>query len=170
VSISLAGLARFGCDLSATVGGIPNFGHGREARAARHAPLMALCSWARGWIGIAPGTGGIHQSIRQLRQDHGLDPLPAAIAGQAFAVRGTRRAAIQVPRGRNYPRMGVATAISNASLCGALATAGRPGTSGFAEETTRCWLHPTQRQITSWALWAADVGVSALLGLRRFHR
>jgi hypothetical protein len=35
--------------------------------------------------------------------------------------------------------MGVATAISNASLCGALATAGRPGTSGFAEETARCW-------------------------------
>src|SRR6516164_5228457 len=55
-------------------------------------------------------------------------------------------------------------------LCGALATAGRRGDIGFAEETARCWLHPTQRQIISWALWAADAGVSALLGLRRFHR
>ena len=50
-------------------------------------------------------------------------------------------------------------------LCGALATAERRETSGFAEQ-----IHPTQRQFTSWALWAADAAVNALLGLRRFHR
>ena len=50
-------------------------------------------------------------------------------------------------------------------LCGALATAERRVTSGFAEQ-----IHPTQRQFTSWALWAADAAVNALLGLRRFHR
>jgi hypothetical protein len=32
VSISLPGLARFGCDLSATVGGIPNFGQESSSR------------------------------------------------------------------------------------------------------------------------------------------
>ena len=32
MSISLAGLARFGCDLSATVGGIPNFGQTSQSR------------------------------------------------------------------------------------------------------------------------------------------
>jgi hypothetical protein len=32
VSISLPGLARFGCDLSATVGGIPNFGQKSASR------------------------------------------------------------------------------------------------------------------------------------------
>ena len=47
-------------------------------------------------------------------------------------------------------------------LCGALATAERRETSGFAEQ-----IHPTQRQFTSWALWAADAAVNALLGLRR---
>src|SRR5262249_44243226 len=32
----LPGLARFGCDLSATVGGIPNFGQTSQNRGSRH--------------------------------------------------------------------------------------------------------------------------------------
>src|SRR6516162_1143545 len=35
-SSSLPGLARFGCDLSATVGGIPNFGQTSQNRGSRH--------------------------------------------------------------------------------------------------------------------------------------
>jgi hypothetical protein len=39
MSISLPGLARFGCDVSATLGGIPNF---QLEAAARHEPAGEL--------------------------------------------------------------------------------------------------------------------------------
>jgi hypothetical protein len=121
------------------------------------------CSWARGGLGTGPGTGGIHQLIRQLRLRPWPRTLPAALAHRAFAG-AWNRASRDPPGGRGYcPRMGIRTAISNASLCGALATAGR-GRSG------KQLLSPTQRQFTSWALWAAVAAVNALPGLRRFRR
>jgi hypothetical protein len=46
----------------------------------RSSPLFL----GKGRLGIAPGAGGIHQSIRQLRPDPWRRSLPAAIAGRAF--------------------------------------------------------------------------------------
>ena len=66
--------------------------------------------------------------------------------------------------------MGMAAAISNASPVWRFGNSWEAGGIGFGEQINRCWLNPTVRQITSWALWAADAGVSALLGLRRLHR
>src|SRR5262249_47187363 len=42
------------------------------------------CSWARGGLGTAPGTGGIHQLIQQLGPEPWPRSLPAAIAGRTF--------------------------------------------------------------------------------------
>jgi hypothetical protein len=53
-------------------GGAPCAGHRR-------------CSWARGGLGTGPGTGGIHQLIRQLRPDPWPRSLPAAFADRALA-------------------------------------------------------------------------------------
>jgi hypothetical protein len=144
VSISLPGLARFGCDLSATVGGIPNFGRKsssrkpaskrcKEGAGQAFQPTVAPRLWADGRPIISPGMSHIYQSNRQLRPELWPRSLPAAIADRALA--GAWNQA-NYPRGMKYPRMGMTIAISNALLCGALATAGRrPETSGFAEQT-----------------------------------
>src|SRR5262249_46600787 len=86
------------------------------------------CSWARGGLGTGPGTGDIHQLIRQLRLRPWPRTLPAALAHRAFAGAWNRASRDPPPWGEGYcPRMGIRTAIPNASLCGALATAGRGG-------------------------------------------
>ena len=62
MSISLPGLARFGCDVSATVGGIPNF---RIGGARCHTPghfFLLGINWSS-------GAGSIYQSIHGLRAD-----------------------------------------------------------------------------------------------------
>ena len=85
------------------------------------------CSRARGWLGISPGTGGIHQSVRQLRPYPRPRSLLAAMADGALA--GAWNAAASRDSsplaGGRCPRMGMRTPILNASLCGALATVGR---------------------------------------------
>ena len=101
----------------------------------RSSPLLP----GKGMACIAPGMGGIHQSVRQLRPEPWPRSLPAAIAGRAYARAGIRRASIQVPRERNYPRMGMANAISNPSAVWRFGNSrARPETSGFAEQNNRC--------------------------------
>jgi hypothetical protein len=96
VSISLPGLARFGCDLSATVGGIPNFGQTSSSqklasKRCKEGVGQALSTddrprlWADGRPIISPGMSGIYQSNRQLRPYPWPRSPLAAIAGGPFA-------------------------------------------------------------------------------------
>jgi hypothetical protein len=113
VSNSLPGLARFGCDLSATVGGIPNFGQTSPNRGSGHCDTdekrgpgsmggssSLLSGKGRNWHRAQQGR---HSSIN-----------PAAWAGTwprlpigHWPAHGTRRAAIQVPLGGHYQRVGM---------------------------------------------------------------
>jgi hypothetical protein len=131
VSISLPGLARFGCDLSATVGGIPNFGQESSSRKlsskrCKEGAGQALSvNPAHGrMVGLLfhPGMSGIHQSNRQLRPYPWPRSPLAAAADRAFVGAWNSRAAIPNP---SRLRIGMRIAISNAFLCGGLATAGR---------------------------------------------
>ena len=166
MSISLPGLARFGCDLSATVGGIPNFGQESSSRKLASKRGQEGASQALSTSQFMGGSSAfyftrmssIHQLIRQLSRHPWPRSLPAAVADRAFVGAWNSRAA-------NPKSLAVAislrTAISNAFLCGGLATVGtRQKNSGFAGTDG-------QRNFTSWALWAADVAASALPGLRR---
>jgi len=161
VSISLPGLARFGCDLSATVGGIPNFGQAfrsRDIRERSEGLTAAVIAPAAGWLVISPaGWRVFHQLIQELRLVPWPRSPPAAIDDRAFA--GTRNPATRNP---SLLRK-VLSREWHSVLCGALATAGRRR----IEDSQNRPIHPTQRQFTSWALWAADAAVNALLGLRR---
>ena len=178
MSISLPGLAHFGCDLSATVGGIPNFGQksssrklpskrckegaGQALSADYRPPLMG------GWSAYyCTRMSGIHQSNRQLRPEPWPRSLPAAIANRALAGAWNQASC---PRGMKYPRMGMTIAISNALLCGALATAGRGRRQVDSRNRPITASSYTHRQITSWALWGADAAVNALPALRRSRR
>lgn len=173
MSISLAGLARFGCDLSATVGGIPNFGQTSQSRirplrhrekrgpgATRRKGMAWHCARHRAaFINQSGSLGRIMALIPYLRRLPARH-LPCVEPGEPRSkslAGGTIHEWAWPPQFRMRP-------------CVALWQ--QPGGRGLADsrKRTRCWLHPTQRQITSWALWAADAGVSALLGLRRFHR
>jgi hypothetical protein len=169
VSISLPGLARFGCDLSATVGGIPNFGKKSASRKlvskrGKEGASQALSTdcrprlWADSRPIISPGMSGIHQSNRQLRPYPWPRSPLAAAADRAFVGARNSRAAIPNP---SWLRIGMRTAISNAFLCGGLATAGRSQRIAASREQT------VSDNFTSWSLWAADAAVNALLGLRR---
>ena len=122
MSISLPGLARFGCDLSATVGGIPNFGqafrsrgsghkHTREKRGATSPCCWLACCFARGlaWI--------FTNQSRSLGWIHGLDRYLRRLTIGHRRHAEFRRPAIQVACGRRDPRMGIRTTISNASSC-----------------------------------------------------
>ena len=136
-----------------------------QERSEDRAPRAAhrLCSWGKGRAWHCARRGGIHQSIRQLRPDPWPQSLPAAIAGRAFP--GAWNPGD--PRSKSLWEGTISEWACGDNfecilLCGALATAERRETSGFAEQ-----IHPTQRQFTSWALWAADVAASALPGLRR---
>jgi hypothetical protein len=77
---SLPGLARFGCDLSATIGGIPNFGRnpdadvGRRSDVATH-PLVMIPATE-----FSVGTGSFHQSIQPFSPQSALDHAPRTIA------------------------------------------------------------------------------------------
>jgi hypothetical protein len=123
VSISLAGLARFGCDLSATVGRIPNFGQTSQSRIR---PLRqgekrgpgATRRKRMAWHCARHQAAFINQS-GSLGRIHGLDPPPAAIAGQDLPVRGIRRA--KSPR-RTTIREWAGLHFEGVALCGALAT------------------------------------------------
>jgi hypothetical protein len=132
VSISLPGLARFGCDLSATVGGIPDFGPAFRSRGSGHkntrekrGPNGCGHRRAAGWCYFARGLAWVFiNQPRSLGWIHGLDRHLRRLTIGAFA--GTRnpatrnRPTIQVSCGRCYPRMGIRTTISNASSCVAL--------------------------------------------------
>jgi hypothetical protein len=126
VSISLPGLARFGCDLSATVGWIPNFGqtsqsrirplrHRREARAGRHAPLIASVPGQGDGLALRPARAAFINQSGSLGRIHGLDPYLRRLPIGHSPAPGMRRAATQIPAQENHPRMGMAAAISNAS-------------------------------------------------------
>src|SRR5262249_20184700 len=101
-----------------------------------------------------------HQLIQELRLDQWPRSLPAAIDD-----RGIRRHAESGdPQSKSLAEgMVIRTTISNASSCVALWQQPREGVSGSQNRP----IHPTQRQFISWALWAADAAVNALLGLRR---
>jgi hypothetical protein len=87
------------------------------------------CSRAKEWLGISPGTAVfVNQSI-SLGLIDVLDPCLRRWPIGHSPARGIQRAAIQVPRERALSSNGHGTSISNASLCGALATVGR-GRSG----------------------------------------
>jgi hypothetical protein len=135
VSISLPGLARFGCDLSATVGWIPNFDqtsqsrgirslrHRREASAERQA---RSCRSSDQSNGLAFSLGGIHQSIRQLRPYPRPRSLLATMADRALAgAWNPAEPRFSPSREGAIREWACGTAILNASLCGDLATAGR---------------------------------------------
>jgi hypothetical protein len=96
VSISLPGLAHFGCDLSATVGGIPNFGRKSSSQklASKRCTEAAGQALSTDWRPPLMGEwsayyftrmSGIHQSNRQLRPYSWPRSPLAAIAGGAFA-------------------------------------------------------------------------------------
>ena len=99
MSISLPGLARFGCDLSATVGGIPNFGQAfrsRDIRERSEGLTAAVIAPAAGWLVISPaGWRVFHQLIQELRLVPWPRSPPAAIDDRAFA--GTRNPATRNP-------------------------------------------------------------------------
>ena len=102
--------------------------------------------------------------FRQLIQELGLDKfglsLPAAIDDGGIR----RHAESGDPQSKSLAEgMVIRTTISNASSCVALWQQAGEGVSGSQNRP----IHPTQRQFTSWALWAADAAVNALLGLRR---
>src|SRR5262249_30484008 len=86
----------FGCDLSATVGGIPNFGRKSSSRKVaskrcKEGAGQALSTdcrprlWADGWPVISSGMSGIDQSNRQLRPYPWPRSPLAAAADRAFA-------------------------------------------------------------------------------------
>ena len=161
MSISLPGLARFGCDLSATVGGIPDFGQAFRSRGSGHKGTREKLG-ANG-CGHRPALAGLlfrsragldfHQSIQELRLDPWPRSLPAAIddrgirrhaqSSKSLAERAIRERAFG-PQFRMHPPV-----------------------LRFGNSRKNRLIHPTQRQFTSWALWAADAAVNALLGLRR---
>src|SRR5215470_6824914 len=95
---------------------------------------------------------GIHQLIRQLSRHPWPRSLPAAVADRAFVGAWNSRAAIPNP---SRLRISLRTAISNAFLCGGLATAGRGKRTAASREQT------VSDNFTSWALWAAGVAVNA---------
>ena len=136
--------------------------HRREATAGRHAPLIASPLGKR-IVWHCAGTGGIHQSIRQLRPD----PWPRSLLWRLPVGHsaGAWNPAIQVPAQENYPRMGVA-AISKAC---AVWRFGNSREAGYRIPGTDQSLLATSDSATiiSWALWAADAAVDALLGRRR---
>ena len=169
MSISLPGLARFGCDLSATVGGIPNFG---QKSASRKLASKRCKEGAGRALSTSPFMGGssafyftrmsgIHQLIRYLSRHPWPRSVPAAVADHAFVGAWNSRAAIPNP---SRLRISLRTAISNAFLCGGLATAGRGKRIAASRGQT------VSDNFASWALWAADVAVDALPGLHRCHR
>jgi len=103
VSISLPGLARFGCDLSATVGGIPDFGQAFRSRGSGHKGTREKLG-ANG-CGHRPALAGllfrsraawifINQSM-SLGWIHGLDRCLRRLTTGAFA--GTRNPATRNP-------------------------------------------------------------------------
>jgi len=97
----------------------------RGARKARGKPFQPTVAPAYGrmvgllfhsaWAAFINKTGSLDRS-------YGPPSLPAAIADRALAGAWNQASC---PRGMKYPRMGMTIAISNALLCGALATAGR---------------------------------------------
>ena len=111
MSNSLPGLARFGCDLSATVGGIPNFGQKSQSREQAIATRERSEGRAPAQvIAAAPGQGDglafrpvravfVNQSD-SLGLIHVLDPCLRRWPIGHSPARGIRRAAIQVPRER----------------------------------------------------------------------
>ena len=123
MSISLPGLARFGCDLSATVRGIPNFGQAfrsRDIRERSEGLTAAVIAPAAGWLVISPaGWRVFHQLIQELRLVPWPRSPPAAIDDRAFA--GTRNPATRNP---SLLRK-VLIREWHSVLCGALATAVR---------------------------------------------
>jgi len=172
VSISLPGLARFGCDLSATVGGIPDFGQAFRSRGSGHKGTREKLG-ANG-CGHRPALAGllfrsraawifINQSM-SLGWIHGLDRCLRRLTTGAFA--GTRNPATRNPSLLRKARSANGHSDHNFEctlLCGDLATAGRRRISDSQNRP----ILPTQRQFTSWSLWAAAAAVNALLGLRR---
>ena len=140
MSNSLPGLARFGCDLSATVGGIPNFGQTSQNRgsdhydterseAVRHALVIAAAPGQGNGLACRPAWALF------INQSGSLGLSTSSIPTCGDGRWGTRRRMeCGEPRfkslaGGRCPRMGMRTPILNASLCGALATVGR-GRSG----------------------------------------
>jgi hypothetical protein len=68
VSISLPGLAHFGCDLSATVGGIPDFGQAFRSRGSGHKNTREKRGLAWIFINQSRSLGWIHGLDRYLRR------------------------------------------------------------------------------------------------------
>ena len=177
MSISLPGLARFGCDLSATVGGIPNFGRKSQSPGSGHydtgekrGPTPCTghrrCSWAKEWLGISPGTGGVHQSIQQLRS-YPTSSIPPATMGRS----GTRGAWNPASRGSSPSRRAL-SANGHEYRDFECVPVWRFGNSRARPErgTDRSPIATSDSAttyITSWALWAADAAVNALPGRRR---
>jgi hypothetical protein len=158
VSISLPGLARFGCDLSATVGGIPDFGPAFRSRGSGHkntrekrGPNGCGHRRAAGWCYFARGLAWVFiNQPRSLGWIHGLDRHLRRLTIGAFA--GTRNPATRNPSLLRRVRSANGHSDHNFEcilLCGALATAGRRRLAGSQNRP----IHPTQRQFTSWALW-----------------
>jgi hypothetical protein len=150
VSVSLPGLARFGCDLSATVGGIPNFGQTSQNRGSGHCDTdekrgpvsmrrssSLLLGKGRAWHRARHGR---HSSINPAAWA-GTWPrsLPAAFADRALARSWNPASRDPSPSGLgHYQRMGMWSAISNTSLCGAFATAGRGPLADLRNRPIRC--------------------------------
>jgi len=175
VSDSLPGLARFGCDLSATVGGIPNFGQTSQNQGSGHCDTdekrgpgsmrrssSLLLGKGRAWHRAGHGR---HSSIN-----------PAAWAGTIASIPtcGVCRSGIGRLMESGEPRSkSLWEGTISEWACGAqfrirpcVAFSQQPG-----EATKRICgtdrLAATQREFTSWAVWAADAAVNVLPGLRR---
>ena len=173
MSISLPGLARFGCDLSATVGGIPNFGQTSQSRIRplRHREQRGPGATRRkgmAWHCARHRAAFINQS-----GSLGRDPWPDATCDDLPVGRPPGRATMAPLYPRSLREGGVRQRTFKPQFRTRLTVALRqqPGEAGEVDSRNRpITASYTHRQITFWALWGADAAVNALPALRRSRR